>query len=98
MSKPRLYLLALCAMQTNSDWKPVPGDNFSRAQTIEGSDMPTMALWAQGVVAASDEEARATGMEVILEACPLGEGWINHIVAANTISPEMFNRIVRDVT
>jgi len=59
--------------------------------------MPPIALWAQGIVAASEEEARTEGMRLILKECPPDEGWMNHVVAANTISPEMFAKIVEDV-
>ncbi len=97
MNKPKLYLLALYARQTDPSWRHNPADDFSRLSYPEGPESLPISLWAQGAVAMSEEDTRAEGMRLILEACPVEEGWTNHAVAANTIHPDTFEKIVREV-
>ena len=93
-------MLALCAMQTNPEWRPAPGAEPGRIHTVGASaDMPPfLSLWPIGLIAQSEEEAREHGTQLNLETHPPEEGWINHCVAVNTVPAEMVERVARDVT
>lgn len=100
MSKPRLFLIALYAAQSDPTWRA--GDTEERGRVHAFPPGPTQqaafVLSAQGIVADSEGEAREVGMQLALETWPAEDGWVNHSVAANTVSPEMFSRIVKDVS
>jgi hypothetical protein len=76
MNKPRCFMLALCAMQTNPEWRPVPGAEPGRIHTVGSSaDMPpSLSLWPIGLIAQSEKEARGHAVQLNLETRPPGEG------------------------
>lgn len=105
MSESKFYLLALYAMQLNPDdviytpeedglikWTFKPGRNTT------GEGFPPFSLWALGAVAQSADEAKAQGMEKLMEVCPWQQGWVNHSVSINTVSRASLLRVVEDAT
>ncbi len=95
----KLYLLALYALKIDPERLIIIKDDDGRVswQVDDGVDQmisidsPVM-LWAQAVVADSEDEARQVGLESILKECPLEDGWINHHASVNTASKESLTK------
>lgn len=96
MSKPSLFHVAIYAEQSDPAWRASAEQDFKRMHYFPSGEptQPSFALWAQGAVGESEDEAREEGLRLALETFPVTEGWVNHAATANIISPEMFARIV----
>ena len=93
------YVMAMYAMKLDPErveFTPQPDGTVSWAlkETLEerAGIFPSVSLWAVGVVASSEEQAREAGMERLLEECPWQEGWVNHHVTVNTIPREILSK------
>jgi hypothetical protein len=102
MNELKFYLLALYAAKCDpNDVIPTPQPDGSIRWEIKPGTIidrvPDASLWALGIVANSEAEARARGMEVLLERLPPKDGWVAHSVAANTLPREISNQIAEIV-
>lgn len=102
MSRPRLFVLAMYAMRLDPErlhFTPQPDGTVSWVlkETLEEESgiFPEVSLWAAGAVASSVEEARALGMQRLLEERPWQEGWVNHHVTVNAVPRDLLLKAVR---
>jgi hypothetical protein len=105
MSESKFYLLALYAMKLNPDDVVYTSEedgsikwDFKPGKKTMGEGFPLVSLWALGAVAQSADEAKAQGMEKLMEVCPSQQGWVNHHVSINTVSRATLLRVVEDAT
>lgn len=59
----------------------------------EGADDHEVALRVALAVTGGEEEARARGTALLLEACPREEGWANHHVSASSVDREQLRAL-----
>lgn len=88
--EPKLYLLALFALKLdpgtlNYTEHPDGSVTWTRKNPTGDGEFPPVSLEAIGVVAESEEQAWAHGMEYLLGAHPWQDGWVNHHVTVNRV-------------
>jgi hypothetical protein len=101
----KFYLLALYAVKLDPEdvtYTELPDGTIryeiKDAAKQRGELFPPVSIWPQGVVAESEDQARALGLAALMAECPWQDGWVAHHVTVNIVSRATLLKIVEDAT